>query len=152
MPASARIRRALLGAVLAWGTATAGGEPVIDTPEPVRLLKDGAAQFVLVDVRAPRETAVSIIPGAITREAFERDPVRYRGRLVIPYCTIGVRSGDWARRLARDGWRVRNYEGSILAWAAAGQPLVTPAGQPTRRLHTFNGDFDAPPGYVQVTD
>jgi rhodanese-related sulfurtransferase len=161
------LRHAWLGAVLVLGAQAALAQaalaetpaatasrvvPTIDTPELVALLagrdKPGAtSDFVLVDVRSARETTVSVIPGAILLAEFERDAARHRGKLVIPYCTVGGRSGAYARKLAGAGWQVRNYAGSILAWAGAGQPLVTPAGEPTRWLHAFNSRFDAPAGY-----
>ncbi len=103
-------------------------------------------------MRSEREAAVSVIPGAMTVAEFERDAVSHQGKLVIPYCTVGGRSGAYARKLASEGWDVRNYAGSIIAWAAAGQPLVTPDGNPTRRVHTYNARIAAPAGYEQVTD
>ena len=76
------------------------------------------------------------------------------GRIVIPYCTIGYRSGHYTRDLqSRElGLTVRNLAGSILAWTHAGGPLVAPgaagaAGQAeeTRRLHVYGAAWDLAP-------
>jgi rhodanese-related sulfurtransferase len=107
---------------------------------------------LLVDVRSPRETAVSMIPGAITRADYEHNPQHFSGRQVVAYCTVGFRSARYTRRLIRRGVDSANFRGSILAWTRAGLPLHTPAGEPTRRLHTWSRRIQAPPGYQQVVD
>ncbi|SBO44123.1 rhodanese-like domain-containing protein [Cyanobium sp. NIES-981] len=101
-------------------------------------------QLVLVDVRELRERAVSILPGAISVEVFERQKERYRSSLVVPYCTIGLRSGLYGRRLIREGFRTRNLAGSLLAWAHAGLPLEH-QGRPTRRAHVFSPGWNLLP-------
>ncbi|QDV24517.1 rhodanese-like domain-containing protein [Aureliella helgolandensis] len=109
------------------------------------------AKFVVVDVRLEQEINVSIIPGAITKTQYEQDSERYRGWLVIPYCTVGVRSGAYAKELASKNITVKNYKGSILKWVEAGLPLVTLEGKPTRRVHTYSDRYRIPANYEQVT-
>lgn len=109
------------------------------------------ADFVLVDVRSDAEVNVSVIPGAITKAQFEKDRRRYADRLVIPYCTVGVRSGAYAKRLAKDGMKVKNYKGSILKWVDAGLPVRTLQGKPTNRVHTYSNRYRVPENYEQVT-
>lgn len=106
---------------------------------------------VLVDVRSPEEIAVSIIPGAIPMSEFEANLENYRKAKVITYCTIGVRSADYAEKLIEAGFSARNYEGSILDWVNAGLPVVTPAGEATRRVHVYSKQFSVPPPYEAVT-
>lgn len=108
--------------------------------------------LLLVDVRGARESAVSVIPGAITRAQYEKDPDAYAGRCVVPYCTVGFRSARYTDRLIRRGVSSANFRGSIMAWAGAGLPLVTVDGQPTLRLHTWSSRIRAPEGYLQVVD
>ena len=108
----------------------------------VRLLDKDSV--VLVDVREPRERAVSMIAGAIPVEEFERDPARFADVAVVAYCTIGHRSSEYARRLARSGHRVLNLSGSILAWTHAGAPLVS-NGQPSLRVHVYGPEWDLAP-------
>lgn len=109
------------------------------------------AEFVLVDVRSDAEVKVSIIPGAITKADYEKNLAKYKGRTVIPYCTVGARSGAYAKQLAARGVKVRNYEGSILEWVGAELPLVTLDGQPTNRVHTYSDRYRVPSKYQQVT-
>jgi rhodanese-related sulfurtransferase len=115
-------------------------------------LADERRAVLLVDVRSPRETGVSIIPGAVTRDAYERNAAAYEGYLVVPYCTVGVRSERYTRALRKKGVDAVNFEGSIMAWVEAGLPLVTLSGEPTRRVHTWSRRFSVPADYVQVTE
>ena len=110
-----------------------------------------AADFVLVDVRSDKEINVSVIPGAITKAEYEKNAAKHRDKLIIPYCTVGGRSGAYAKQLAGQGVKVKNYEGSILKWVDAGLPLVTLDGQPTNRVHTYSNRYRIPPAYQQVT-
>lgn len=109
------------------------------------------AEFVVVDVRSDKEVSVSVIPGAITKAQFEKDASKYHGKLVIPYCTVGVRSRAYAKQLIGKGVKVKNYEGSILKWIDADLPLVTLDGKPTNRVHTYSDRYQIPDKYQQVT-
>jgi rhodanese-related sulfurtransferase len=111
-----------------------------------------APEFVLVDVRSPREMSVSVIPGAISKADFEKNIDKYRGSTVIPYCMVGGRCADFSRRLAQEGWTVRSYKGSIIDWVQNELPLVTPLGQRTSRLHTNGKQFELPADYRQVSN
>ncbi len=108
--------------------------------------------FVVVDVRSDAEVNVSVIPGAITKAEFEKNRQQYEGRIVIPYCTVGGRSGSYAKKLAVSGVQVKNYEGSILKWIDAGLPLVTLDGKPTNRVHIYSDRYKIPAKYEQVTE
>ncbi|MGB7326753.1 MAG: rhodanese-like domain-containing protein [Rubripirellula sp.] len=109
------------------------------------------ASFVVVDVRSDAEQKVSVIPGAITKTQYEKNSSLYVDRLVIPYCTVGGRSGAYAKQLAGKGVKVKNYKGSILKWIDAGHPLVTLDGKPTNRVHTYSDRYRIPAKYEQVT-
>ncbi len=122
---------------------TKAKESGVDAPQP---------DFVLVDVRSDAEVKVSVIPGAITKAQYEKERQRYQGRLVIPYCTVGGRSGAYAKQLTKDGVKVKNYKGSILKWVDAGLPVVTLDGQPTNRVHTYSDRYRIPAKYEQVTE
>lgn len=107
-------------------------------------------QFVLVDVRSDREMAVSVIPTAVSKAEFEKNITEYKGKVVIPYCTIGGRCGEFSKALAQAGWTVRSYRGSIVDWVQHELPLVTPKGKPTDQLHTNGGNFNLPARYRAV--
>ncbi|MCP9835471.1 MULTISPECIES: rhodanese-like domain-containing protein [unclassified Cyanobium] len=124
------------------------GQPEMSVAEWLDRPKDQPA--VLVDVREPHERRVSMLPGAITQQDFERNSARYRSWVVVPYCTIGLRSGIYTRELRGQGFEVRNLAGSALAWAHAGLPFES-KGKATRRVHVFNADWNLlPRGYEPV--
>ncbi len=104
-------------------------------------LQEGSRQVVVVDVREPKEMEVSMIPGAIDAQTFEREAESYRGAIVVPYCTAGYRSGFYTQELQKAGWEVLNLEGSILAWTLAGLPLEDADG-PTNRVHVYGRTWD----------
>jgi sodium/bile acid cotransporter 7 len=91
-------------------------------------------KVLLVDVREPRERRVSTLPGAISREELEARRVEAGDAVLVAYCTIGLRSGRYARRLRARGYEAYNLRGSILAWTHAGGELAS-EGRPTRRVH-----------------
>jgi rhodanese-related sulfurtransferase len=139
----------------------------IDTSSLVKLMNDRQAfvkqhqengqeippqDYLLIDVRSEKEIAVSIIPGAITKAEFERDSANYQNRTIIPYCTVGGRSGTYAKQLLQNGWKVKNYQGSILDWVNSDLPLVTPQGERTNQVHTFNGRYRVPDAYQAVVN
>ena len=115
-------------------------------------IAQGGRAVLLVDVRSARETGVSMIPGAVTRDAYEQNAAAYEGYRIVSYCTVGVRSERYTRALRKKGVDAVNFEGSILAWVEAGLPLATPSGEPTRRVHTWSARFSVPAGYEQVTN
>lgn len=124
------------------------GEPEISVAAWLARAKQRPA--VLVDVREPHERRVSMLPGAISQQDFERHSGRYRSWLVVPYCTIGLRSGLYTRTLRQRGFEARNLAGSALAWAHAGLPFEA-AGKPTRRVHVYGADWNLlPQGYEAV--
>jgi sodium/bile acid cotransporter 7 len=105
---------------------------------------------ILVDVREPGERQVSMIPGAVSAEEFERDKAKYADQTIVTYCTIGYRSGIFAQELSRENFRSFNIEGGILAWAHAGQELINENGT-TRRVHTYGHKWNLlPDGYEAV--
>lgn len=106
--------------------------------------------LVLVDARTPEEREVSMIPGAISQEEFERRKSELAGQEVVTYCTIGYRSGLYTAELVEQGWEAKNLAGSILAWTHEDLPLVHD-GEPTRRVHVYGARWNlAAEGYEAV--
>ncbi len=101
----------------------------------------GDEDLVLVDVREPQERAVSIIPGAISSEEFEKDPSAFEGRKIVAYCTIGYRSGLWVIEQRAKGVDAINLAGSLLSWTHAGGALVR-NGEPTHDVHVYGARWN----------
>lgn len=107
-------------------------------------------EVVLVDTREPREWDVSHIPGAITQAEFEKRSDGLKDRPIVTYCTIGYRSGQFAKRLIEQGFDASNLHGSILAWVHAGHPVINESGE-TKRVHVYGPQWDLlPDGYESV--
>lgn len=119
------------------------------TAEEFMALRD-KEKVLLVDVRTDEERAVSMIPGAITLEQFEQQQAEYKDTAVAVYCTIGHRSGHYAKQLHAGGWRVFNLKGAILSWTHADGSLENADG-PTRKVHVNNPRCDlVADGYESV--
>ncbi len=107
--------------------------------------------WLIIDARPRRERLMSVIPGSVSLVQFRFQRAPREGKRLLLYCTVGRRSGAHVRRLHRRGLPAYNLEGGVLAWAAAGQPLVTLDGLPTRRVHVHRRPSDVlPPGYQAV--
>ncbi|MDA8563372.1 rhodanese-like domain-containing protein, partial [Mariniblastus sp.] len=126
--------------------------PTISTQEIRNLLADGTrnSNFVIVDVRSEAEVSVSVIPSAISRAEFERTAADHQGKEIITYCTIGVRSGRFAKKLIQQGWKARNYKGSIIDWCKNKLPLVTHDGEETQQVHTYSARYSVPDDYKAI--
>jgi rhodanese-related sulfurtransferase len=99
--------------------------PSITTLEFAKL---DSSRWLILDVRAPEEYAVSHLHGAlnITPEQLlttsQERPVRDG---VLVYCSAGVRSGRAVQRLARHGITDGlNLIGGLFDWANQGLPMV----------------------------
>ena len=106
----------------------------ITTNDAIALIK--ADKAVLVDTRKQKEMEVSTLPNAITQEAYLRDPQKYEKKTVIGYCTISYRSGKLAQKLSKNGIRMYNLKGGILAWVLEGGKVYDQNGE-TRRIHVY---------------
>lgn len=143
-PHTTRARKDRLDALYqGFRPAFAGVEDV--TPEMLRTALDTASPPLVVDVRAERERSVSTLPGAITASDFLAEPGQAAGRLVVAFCTLGVRSGAWCRERNDEGVVVANLAGGLLAWTHAGGELVAADGAPTRRVHVSGSHWDLVP-------
>ena len=112
----------------------------------------GDANLVILDCRSEPEQAVSVLPGAISKDDFESDPQKFAGRKVVVYCTIGYRSGLYTRDLKARGIDAVNLRGGVLSWAIAGGEFVNPqTGTETKRVHVYGKQWDLlPPNYEAV--
>jgi rhodanese-related sulfurtransferase len=92
----------------------------------------------LLDVREPDEWTAGHAPGAHHLPMMEI-PARMAevpsdGEVVV-VCRSGGRSGQVVSYLMGNGWdNVRNLDGGMQDWQAAGREVVSEGGQPARVL------------------
>lgn len=121
---------------------------------PVRLdslFADDPAPL-LIDVREAPEYAVSHIggaqradPGITAAQFLEAFTVRAKGRPVVFYCSVGVRSSILAEKVqaglrASGSGQVYNLDGGIFGWHNEKRPLVD-AGGPTDFVHPYDSHW-----------
>ena len=111
----------------------ASGQTLVDW------FNESSSSLLLIDVRSPKEYAVSHLRSAlnlhnavdIQRLMIERRPSR-----TILYCSVGFRSSMIAARLKNVSGQVFNLEGSIFEWANQGRPVYR--GEiPASTVHPF---------------
>ena len=85
----------------------------------------------VVDVRFPNEWEAGHIEAAVhipQDYVYERLDELDRSRPVVTVCRSGSRSAEAAEELTGEGFDVRNLDGGMQAWAAAGLPFVAADG------------------------
>jgi rhodanese-related sulfurtransferase len=99
----------------------------VDVHEAARASRAGEA--LLLDVREHEggahgraAEAVHVPMGELRQDTVPRD------RPVLVVCRVGGRSAAVANALAGLGYDVRNVNGGMLSWAAAGLPVVRDGG------------------------
>ena len=115
----------------------------ISPREAMKQMKTG--QTVFVDIRKPSEMQVSMLPGAIKKQAFLNDASRYKGWTIIAYCTIGFRSGKFALKMSNKGIEIYNLKGGVLAWVLEGGKVYDASGE-TNRIHVYGKKWNYLPG------
>lgn len=97
-----------LKAVVARATSLYPDIPPLTTAELTRLRSPPSSpvaagpRLILVDVRSAAERAVSTLPTALSAAQFQALPAAdLAGVMVVPFCTVGLRSGAWGRQLLR---------------------------------------------------
>lgn len=122
--------------------------PDISAADARTLLEEG--KVVFIDVREPEEQAVSLLPGAVTEEAFLKNPGIAQGKTAVAYCTIGYRSGVFSQKMAGRGIEVLNLSGGIVAWVLKGGKVYLD-GRETNRIHVYGKEWNhLPEGYEVV--
>lgn len=127
-------------------------------PEGLELLRE-SGEFLLLDVRDRAEYDVSHLPGAVhvdpdiaTAEFMRRFASKAQGKLVVLYCSVGVRSSRLAGRVDRSlkdagALGAVNLRGGIFAWHNTGRKLKGNEGRedrihPYSRHWSYYLDFD----------
>ena len=120
----------------------------ISPREAMRLMK--TANVLFVDVRKPAEMDVSMLPNAITKEEFLKNPSKYKDVKIVAYCTISYRSGMFAKKMEKKGIRINNLAGGLLAWVFEGGKVFDTHGE-TKRIHVYGQKWNyLPRGYEMV--
>jgi rhodanese-related sulfurtransferase len=120
----------------------------ISPEDALTLWRQGKAQFV--DIREPREQAVSMLPGALTQAQFEQKAHTLQDKTIITYCTISYRSGKYTESKSIPGLKIINLRGGILGWVHAGGPVFQ-NGKEVRIVHVFGSRWDLAPSGIEST-
>jgi rhodanese-related sulfurtransferase len=95
-------------------------------------------QPLLLDVRTKAEFDVSHIHGAQRVEPGSPSINFPRDRPIVTYCSVGYRSGAFAKKLQDAGYKdVQNMSGSIFRWANEGYPIER-NGVRADKVHSYN--------------
>lgn len=99
--------------------------PAVAAAEAIRLVAEGA---LVVDVRREFEWRRAHIPGAVhvpLEELPDRCLELPEDRVLITFCTGGIRSAGAANLLVESGFDAVNMSRGLIDWRAAGGDLVT---------------------------
>ena len=120
----------------------------ISPRDAMNAMADG--RVIFVDTRKPAEMKLSMLPGAVKKDIFVQDHLKYQGYRIIAYCTISYRSGLFAAEMAKKGVRIENLRGGVLAWVFEGGRVYDSAGV-TKRVHIYGKKWNyLPMGYEPV--
>lgn len=111
--------------------------PVIEAAELQKLIT--SKQIILIDIRTKNEQNISMLPGAITQEEFEKSPDKFQSSELVAYCTIGYRSGKFAEKFKK--YRIKNLKGGVLAWSHIQGPFIKD-GKLTTKVHTYAKEWN----------
>ena len=124
--------------------------PVLTAHELIALREKDDAKVIVVDVRTAAERRVARLPRSVSRCYFENaDAASLCGVKIVVICTVGRRSGSYARQLVMRGCEnVFNSQGIVayshhhLARGAGPHALVDEEGRPATRLHVYARPWD----------
>jgi len=123
----------------------------IDAKDLMLKMEQKSYDSILVDARSRGEQLVSMIPGAVPKDVFEKNKKNFKDKEIITYCTIGGRSSSFARKLNSEGFKTSSLKGGVLAWAHAGG-VFDSQGQQTKKVKFLNDAWDIlPKGYEGVS-
>ena len=120
-------------------------------PSPSSSSTVSPSGLYIVDVRTPEERNTSYIPSSISQLEFEKldDKVTRDANLIISYCTIGLRSGNYCQELADKGYNIKKLKNGagIISWSHVDGPLVRLDEKgievETKKVHCFGNEWKA---------
>lgn len=111
--------------------AAASGIQLVQPDDAAATIAASPDDLVILDVRTPEEFAEGHIDGAVMIDFYRDDFADELGQLdpdvpYVLYCRSGNRSGQTRAMMAELGFAaVDDVDGGVIAWQAAGLPLVT---------------------------
>ncbi len=108
-------------------------------------------EITLFDVRTREEFelghlvgAIRIEPGSSAEDILRQHQDHLKGRPVVFYCAVGVRSSQVLMQTLQDlaphtNGRLYNLRGGVFRWSAEGRPLVS--GSKPGRAHPYDRDW-----------
>jgi phage shock protein E len=129
--------RCVLSVAIALPGLALAGRPAV-SPAAVAELSGRPDAPLILDVRSQAEYNAGHVPGAVLiphDQLAGRLSELDRDRWVLVYCKSGRRAGIAEALLVKEGFEVRQIEGSWNRWSAEGRPaqIVAPAIGEARR-------------------
>ena len=130
------MKKILTCLMTALGLTTACGQANYENADVkgfAELMND--TNVVVLDVRTASEFKEGHLEGAVNIDYKQGDFVGQavarlsKDRTIAVYCRSGRRSAGAAELLAKEGYRVVNMKGGIIAWQEAQMPVTTADGQ-----------------------
>ena len=118
----------ILLAAIGLNTACSQNFENADVKEFAELISDSTV--IILDVRTADEYAEGHIKGAILIDQNKSDFVEQvkaklpTDKTIAIYCRSGRRSANAANLLAKEGYKLVNLKGGILAWIKEDQPVT----------------------------
>ena len=118
----------ILLAAIGLNTACSQNFDNSDVKEFAELISDSTV--IILDVRTAEEYAEGHIKGAILIDQNKSDFVEQvkaklpTDKAIAIYCRSGRRSANAANLLAKEGYKLVNLKGGILAWIKEEQPVT----------------------------
>ncbi len=95
------------------------------TPKELKEKIDKKEDFILLDVREPWENEICSIKNSILipmNEIEDRIKELDKSKEIVVYCHHGGRSSFVAQKLKKKGFKTKNLDGGIDAWAEEVEP------------------------------
>jgi rhodanese-related sulfurtransferase len=125
--------------------------PHINAQDLMLKMSQKSYDSILVDARSRDEQLISMIPGAVPKDVFDKNKANFKDKEIITYCTIGGRSSAYSRELINQGFKSTSLKGGVLSWAHAGG-VFDNQGNETKKVKFLNDAWNIlPEGYEGVT-
>ncbi len=126
-------------------------------PDDLEALRTAKADILLLDSREEAEFKVSHLPGArqvppgmsaaTFAESFGKE---LKGKVVVVYCSVGVRSSKFVERVGKSALelgaaKIYNLEGGIFRWHNERRPLESGSSS-TDEVHPYSRSWQT---YIQ---